>query len=231
MKCPKCGYTSFDYLNNCSKCGQSLEECRKTLNLLFGKPTLFTAAEPPPEAALIKAATPEADSQVPEEQQPPAAAAAGSQNIPSAAPADGDESRGRQEPPAAILGTMDLLSAADNDEVRGEDQLESLTADRETSARKIVVPTAGSEDAATDILEDDSDFLDMNVEFNADLGTEDLGADDFAPKPAAAAEDKAGKEEKVIELQEDQAFDLELELDSETAALEVELVKDKTERQ
>jgi ribosomal protein S27AE len=26
MKCPKCGYTSFDYLDECKKCGKDLAE-------------------------------------------------------------------------------------------------------------------------------------------------------------------------------------------------------------
>ena len=26
MKCPKCGYTSFDYLDECKKCGKELSE-------------------------------------------------------------------------------------------------------------------------------------------------------------------------------------------------------------
>jgi len=26
MKCPKCGYTSFDYLDECKKCGKELNE-------------------------------------------------------------------------------------------------------------------------------------------------------------------------------------------------------------
>lgn len=42
MKCPKCGYTSFDYLRECKKCGEPLDDSRKALNLKMGKPTLFT---------------------------------------------------------------------------------------------------------------------------------------------------------------------------------------------
>lgn len=41
MKCPKCGYTSFDYLKECKKCGESLDESRESLNLKMGEPTLF----------------------------------------------------------------------------------------------------------------------------------------------------------------------------------------------
>ncbi len=33
MKCPKCGYTSFDYHDACRKCGKSLQEERTRLGL------------------------------------------------------------------------------------------------------------------------------------------------------------------------------------------------------
>jgi len=29
VKCPKCNYTSFDYLDNCKKCGKDLSEHRE----------------------------------------------------------------------------------------------------------------------------------------------------------------------------------------------------------
>lgn len=41
MKCPKCSYTSFDYLQECKKCGEILEDSRKSLNLRMGVPTIF----------------------------------------------------------------------------------------------------------------------------------------------------------------------------------------------
>jgi len=45
MKCPKCGYTSFDYLMECKKCGEILEDCRRALNLRMNEPTIFTNLE------------------------------------------------------------------------------------------------------------------------------------------------------------------------------------------
>ena len=51
MKCPKCSYTSFDYLKKCKKCGELLENSRKALNLKTGEPTLFAGLkDEPPEA-------------------------------------------------------------------------------------------------------------------------------------------------------------------------------------
>ncbi len=38
MKCPKCAYTSFDYLDNCRKCGTELREVRTLLQILAISP-------------------------------------------------------------------------------------------------------------------------------------------------------------------------------------------------
>jgi hypothetical protein len=38
MKCPKCGYTSFPYLENCAKCGQALMEQRAALGTYALRP-------------------------------------------------------------------------------------------------------------------------------------------------------------------------------------------------
>lgn len=45
MKCPKCEYTSFDYLRECKKCGEILDDSRKALNLKMDKPILFTGLD------------------------------------------------------------------------------------------------------------------------------------------------------------------------------------------
>lgn len=49
MKCPKCGYTSFDYLKECKKCGENLEESRRALNLKVSEPILFNKNSPSQE--------------------------------------------------------------------------------------------------------------------------------------------------------------------------------------
>ena len=38
MRCPKCGYVSFDHLNNCMKCSRDLSGCRQDLNLIDFRP-------------------------------------------------------------------------------------------------------------------------------------------------------------------------------------------------
>ena len=56
MKCPKCGYTSFDYLDECKKCGKSLEEHKEKYNI---RSLMFpgTAAAAAPAAAAAAAAS------------------------------------------------------------------------------------------------------------------------------------------------------------------------------
>lgn len=45
MKCPKCGYNSFDYLDSCKKCGQGLVDHKIKFNLSgFYSPGQPTAA-------------------------------------------------------------------------------------------------------------------------------------------------------------------------------------------
>jgi len=48
MKCPKCNYTSFDYLDTCKKCGKDLTEHKEKHNLrslLFATGASVAAAE------------------------------------------------------------------------------------------------------------------------------------------------------------------------------------------
>jgi hypothetical protein len=40
MRCPKCGYVSFDYLARCKKCSRDLTDACRTLNLIDAKPAV-----------------------------------------------------------------------------------------------------------------------------------------------------------------------------------------------
>jgi hypothetical protein len=40
MRCPKCGYVSFDYLARCKKCSRDLADARGMLNLIDAKPAV-----------------------------------------------------------------------------------------------------------------------------------------------------------------------------------------------
>jgi len=38
MKCPKCGYTGFDYLDSCKRCGGDLRDTRSLLQIIAVSP-------------------------------------------------------------------------------------------------------------------------------------------------------------------------------------------------
>lgn len=46
MKCPKCGYTSFDYLKACKKCGADLASARGALGVIAISPEEMAVAAP-----------------------------------------------------------------------------------------------------------------------------------------------------------------------------------------
>ena len=60
MKCPKCGYQSFNNLTACKKCGRDLTEIQAKLN--FGSPVVPAPAENPAEDLLSSAAEPTSSS-------------------------------------------------------------------------------------------------------------------------------------------------------------------------
>lgn len=52
MKCPKCGYNSFDHLDSCKKCNTDLSEHKVKFNLrgfFFPDHKAATVSAPPPE--------------------------------------------------------------------------------------------------------------------------------------------------------------------------------------
>ncbi len=52
MKCPKCSYTSFDYLNACARCDADLRDVRTLLQIIAVSPEeLAPAARQPLEPA------------------------------------------------------------------------------------------------------------------------------------------------------------------------------------
>ena len=43
MRCPKCGYTNFDYLDRCKTCGEDLVPAKIKLNIYTKPPKLATS--------------------------------------------------------------------------------------------------------------------------------------------------------------------------------------------
>jgi hypothetical protein len=45
MKCTRCGYTSFDYLDRCKSCGEDMVQAKIKLNIYTKQPELDTGDE------------------------------------------------------------------------------------------------------------------------------------------------------------------------------------------
>jgi hypothetical protein len=45
MKCTRCGYTSFDYLDRCKNCGEDLVPAKIKLNIYTKQPQLDTGSD------------------------------------------------------------------------------------------------------------------------------------------------------------------------------------------
>lgn len=52
MKCPKCGYTSFDYLDSCKKCGADVREVRTRLQIIAVSPDERAVMAAPPSPVI-----------------------------------------------------------------------------------------------------------------------------------------------------------------------------------
>ena len=51
MKCPKCGYTGFDYLDSCKRCGGDLRDTRSLLQIIAVSPDDRAPSGAPASAA------------------------------------------------------------------------------------------------------------------------------------------------------------------------------------
>lgn len=51
MKCPKCSFTSFDYRDECSRCGSDLRDVRTLLQIIAVSPEERAPARPEPAPA------------------------------------------------------------------------------------------------------------------------------------------------------------------------------------
>ncbi|MBE0618428.1 MAG: hypothetical protein IH608_10955, partial [Proteobacteria bacterium] len=58
MKCPKCSYTSFDYLDACKRCGTDLRDTRTLLQIIAVSPEERAPSVPPAGRVAAEAAAP-----------------------------------------------------------------------------------------------------------------------------------------------------------------------------
>ena len=199
MKCPKCNYTSFDYLTECKKCGQLLDEVKKRLNLQLSKPTINIDETVDQEAVNIVE-----DSAIDEEKTDPFTDQEAS--LADTGEQEEDElivvsNTTDSLPPLEGLGNMENLQDEDlnSDETGG---IEFNNAQAEESQEVITGFNPSDEQLEELQLQEEPDIEEEMPELDIDI-SEDTGdnLEDY-------------NHEKVIELTEDdQIFDLELDLD------------------
>ena len=204
MKCPKCNYTSFDYLTECRKCGQLLDEVRKRLNLQVSKPVMNIDED----------VTPEVESQMVEdgglEMQETE-----TENSQESMPAGGDGYQEEEE--------LDAVSSAMNDAVpplEGLGSMETLRDDESSPDFPDELPPAEeSQEIAAAFNPSDEQLENLSIQEESAVEDEELpelDAEISDDGDSSTLEDEGYDHEKVIELpEEDQIFDLELDLEDD----------------
>ncbi len=252
MKCPKCDYTSFDYLESCKKCGNNLLAVRESLRLPGIKPEVpfllgslledFEEAEvkatiPPPESGELPP-LPEGFEDSVEDTKPTIEIG---EEGDITAPLFGDTSPEHTEP---IVETGEepriTISDSEIDQALSEDILTPLDTDEGESTQPLDLDMSLKEISSTDLAGDEAllDLVGESTEPVVDLETSsdalELGGDTEPidlEEPGATAIDETD-EVTVIETDEiamsDHEFtDLELdesELDDLAKELEDALI-------
>lgn len=133
MKCPKCGYNSFDHLENCKKCGQDLAEHKAKFSLrgFFAAGQAPAMVAPQPEPAVEESVNDEESAEaaedgsvdfgfdfLDEEEEAAAAPAAAAEPASSVSLDDDSQSVNIDQPFGADSETIpadDLTSGEDDD--------------------------------------------------------------------------------------------------------------------
>ncbi|NOQ52347.1 MAG: hypothetical protein GQ578_09065 [Desulfuromonadaceae bacterium] len=205
MRCPKCGYNSFDHLDNCKKCGKDLLEHKQHFGIVS---VLFPGQMKPGDLAAVAAE---------ESTTVDAAVAAATGVVAATATATTDsvaEDSAPEVPSAGDDFGFDFMGDSEEDEDLSFDELfEEASADEEVEE---TLPAPDQEAASADTgegfafdlgegesdadedssadtgLDDDFGFdpADDSVseETNSTASEDDLQAEDFEPPPAAAEE-------------------------------------------
>ncbi|MBW6508551.1 MAG: RDD family protein [Desulfuromonadales bacterium] len=158
MKCPKCGYNSFDYLDSCKKCGKDLVEFKQRFGIksvLFPGVTTATAASLAEDEGLLAVETSERA----------AATALGAADVSAAAkaPAAADDSSSGDDFGFDFMGESSDEEDLSFDELfeeapQEEDMEETLEAPK--GAADAEPATAGGGDFAFDVPEADDELED-----------------------------------------------------------------------
>ena len=195
MKCPRCDYTSFDYLESCRKCGSNLIVVREALRLPAIKPEvpfLLGSLLEDFEEAQVKATIPPPDGMelppLPEdyegstEETRPTVEIGG--EIDATAPMAGDTASELTEPlPETGEEPKITISDSEIDKALSEDILTPIDTDEGESTQPLDLDLSLKEISSTDLTGDDAllDLVGESTEPVVDLETTsdalDLGGD------------------------------------------------------
>ncbi|PLX97328.1 MAG: hypothetical protein C0622_13220 [Desulfuromonas sp.] len=173
MKCPKCGYTSFDYLDTCKKCGKDLAEFKERFgirSILFPNKPQGNEAPAVSEGVMEAAATVAAETAAEEVSvETPAAA---DQNAPVVAPMAPQEAAGDD------FGFDFMGEEGEEEDLSFDELFEEMPENEEErsaepkSESSEIKPTA--DDFSFDVPEGDDD-LDDDFGFGSDDEPDDKG--------------------------------------------------------
>lgn len=225
MRCPKCGYNSFDYLSECGKCHTDLSKVRLELGFTNVKPTMpawlgSLIREEPPSARVEKAGQATA-TDLDDLLQASLLTADGPPELSLADDSMPAEVAG--EPIEFELDDADLPLLAGVGGKRGEEpvSIESPAAEETLPVEvKADIAPPPSAEMTIDLSDDlhDWSLLDLQMDEGEGPALNGLGAAENAAGagPAAAPRDKPGTavaDETIIELSEEDLEGLLLELE------------------
>ena len=224
MKCPKCKYTTFDYLDTCPRCGKDISSEKAKLNISSIKPN-------PP--FLLGSLTGDLNDsafamKVPEAAEPPLESMSMELKAEDIYD-DGSElniDMGKESPPEPSSSDIDL---GDLDSTEGDEDLELDFGAKESSSE----PMQGTAEEGEAPVEQELDLGDLDStegdeDLELDFGLEDSGAEhgqESAEKPSDSKENEADTDAKKPE-SEKGSQGIELDLDDLELSIDLDEGKD-----
>jgi len=203
MKCPKCNYTSFDYLTECKKCGQLLDGVKQRLNLQLSKPTINMDKTVDPEAV-----NPVADLAIDKEKTKPFTDQEAFLSDTGEQKEDEFITVSNTTDSLPPLEGLDSMENMQNEDLDGKGGIKFDNAQAEKSQEIITGFDPSDEQLEEPQLQDEFDLEEEMPELDIDI------SDDTDNNR------KNYNHEKVIELTEDdQIFDLELDLNDKESTI------------
>ncbi len=199
MKCPKCGYHSFDYLDSCKKCSNDLADHKSKFNL---RSLIFPNVEagPTPESPVPEMAATEEEAQA---QVQESALESGSDFGYDFMEDDAPQSPEEQAPPVAAAA-FEAEEEAEDDAFSWDDNEE---VDLSDSAPESAEPAASAAETASEVVPEPEDFM---AEDSSPLDDSFDWDDEEESEEVAALEPQVEEEEAGADLGLDLSWDNDL---------------------